>query len=111
MSDDNKNIFKTASQILEGWKNKILPDEDMKDFIENTSEKRMSICNECPFISTKRNASLIGAIRPDVHCTDCGCTLSAKTRCLSCSCPQNKWVAEMSKKEEDDLKKGKSNDT
>ncbi len=31
----------------------------------------------------------------DEHCTDCGCTLSAKGKCLSCECPlegeNKKW--------------------
>lgn len=31
--------------------------------------------------------------RPDEHCTQCGCTLSAKARCLSCNCPLHKWQA------------------
>ena len=60
----------------------MFPAKEMKDWIEEISAKRMEICNNCPMISTKHSS-----IRPDVHCIDCGCTLSAKTRCLSCSCP------------------------
>jgi hypothetical protein len=60
----------------------MFPPKEMKAWIEKVSAQRMEICNSCPMISTKHSS-----IRPDVHCTDCGCTLSAKTRCLSCSCP------------------------
>ena len=32
-------------------------------------------------------------MRPDAHCANCGCTLSAKTKCLTCECPLKKWGA------------------
>ncbi len=32
-------------------------------------------------------------MRFDRHCLDCGCTLSAKLRCLTCDCPKQKWVS------------------
>jgi hypothetical protein len=51
-------------------------------------------------ISTKHKT-----IRPDVHCTDCGCTLAAKTKCLSCQCPLEKWKAVMSDREEEEALK------
>jgi hypothetical protein len=75
-------------QIYEGWKNTIIPPAELREIIETTSKERMSICEECEFISTKHKT-----VRPDVHCTDCGCPLMSKTRCLSCSCPLSKWVA------------------
>lgn len=77
------------SQIKEGWRNKLFPPEKIKDLIEEVSLERMKVCQDCPLISTKH----VSSIRPDVHCTDCGCTLSAKTRCLSCACPKGKWEA------------------
>ena len=83
------------SQIKEGWRNKLFPPEKIKDLIEEVSLERMKICEECPFISTKHKT-----IRFDVHCTDCGCTLSAKTKCLNCACPKGKWEA--IKEEEND---------
>jgi len=43
-------------------------------------------------------------VRPDAHCTNCGCTLSAKTKCLSCSCPLNKWEAVLTDDEEEQFK-------
>jgi hypothetical protein len=44
-------------------------------------------------------------LRPDAHCTHCGCTLSAKTKCLSCSCPINMWEALMTLEEEQEMLK------
>ncbi len=44
-------------------------------------------------------------MRPDAHCTKCGCTLSAKTKCLSCACPLNKWAAIVSQEDEEQMKK------
>lgn len=78
-----------VSQIYEGWKNHLLPEERMKAFIEHVSISRLDICNACEFHS-KNHLS----IRPDAHCTNCGCTLSAKTKCLTCECPLKKWLAQ-----------------
>jgi len=77
----------SLGQIIEGWKNHLLPEERTKAYIEHVSAERMNICNECEHISTKHNT-----IRLDVHCTNCGCTLSAKTKCLTCECPFKKWL-------------------
>ena len=79
----------SLGQIIEGWKNHLLPEERKKAFIENVSNSRMDICNGCEHVSTKHKT-----IRPDVHCTECGCTLSAKTKCLTCECPLKKWLPE-----------------
>lgn len=73
-------------QIMEGWRNKLVPPEDLKDLIETVSKGRMDICNQCPL-----HSKFFNSIRLDAHCTDCGCTLSAKTACLSCMCPKGKW--------------------
>lgn len=43
-------------------------------------------------------------MRPDEHCVECGCTLSAKTRCLSCSCPLKKWTEIMTENQEQQFK-------
>ena len=79
------------SQILEGWRNHIIPPHEMKDVINKTSEERMSVCRNCEWFS--KNREDYKTLRPDEHCTNCGCTLSAKTKCLSCSCPINLWDA------------------
>jgi len=62
---------------------------------------RIQICEECSFHSKHHNTP----IRPDHHCTDCGCNLAAKTKCLSCECPQKKWDALMSLTDERTLLK------
>lgn len=76
-------------QIYEGWKNHLLPEERLRAYIEYVSEGRMDICNACDKHSKNHHTPL----RPDNHCTDCGCVLSAKTKCLSCECPLKKWLA------------------
>ena len=80
--------IKQIKQMLEGWANVVFNSE------EELSAHRMKICNECEYISTKHKT-----LRPDVHCTNCGCTLNAKTRCASCQCPIGKWKASNIKKE------------
>jgi hypothetical protein len=87
------------SKVYEGWRNKLFPPAEMKDLITKVSEERMAICNACENISTKHRS-----IRPDVHCIDCGCTLSAKTKCLSCACPIGKWKEMMTDDEYDEIK-------
>ena len=86
------------SQILEGWRNKLLPPEHLKSLIEETSKERMDICTKCKFNSINRPKKYV---RPDVFCTLCGCTLSAKTKCLSCSCPVDKWINVITEEEEE----------
>jgi hypothetical protein len=73
----------------------------MKDMIQQVSKERVTICNGCPFHSKNHKTPL----RPDAHCTDCGCNLEAKSACLSCDCPQGKWLAVVDQDEEEQLKK------
>ena len=80
-----------------------MPSEKMKTAIIETSSERMNICRQCEFHSA--NAKDYKTIRPDAHCTKCGCTLSAKTKCLSCSCPIDKWVAAVTQEQEELIKK------
>jgi len=89
------------SQIYEGWRNKLVPPAHMKDIIEATSRERLSICEQCPFHSKNHFTPL----RPDNHCTGCGCNLEAKAACLSCGCPDDKWLAVMDEEQEEQLKK------
>lgn len=92
------------AQIMEGWANKVIPPSELKDVIEHASVERMEICNKCPLLiedmfGKRCNGNLY--IHPETNKTSkfpskgmkrgCGCILSAKTRCLSCSCPANKW--------------------
>lgn len=67
-------------QILEGWRNHLVPPSDLKDFIEKVSEERLTKCKNCPFNSTQ------GEIKNTSYCKACGCPLKAKSKCLSCTC-------------------------
>tara|TARA_B110000037_G_scaffold13539_1_gene14270 strand:+ start:1222 stop:1518 length:297 start_codon:yes stop_codon:yes gene_type:complete len=87
------------SEIYEGWRNKILPPEKLKDKIAEVSAERIAICDGCDNHSINHKT-----VRPDAHCVSCGCTLSAKTKCLSCSCPINKWKAVLTSEQEDKYK-------
>ena len=91
-----KNLNINVGQIYEGWKNKLLPDADMVEQIELVSTERMAICDACPNHSSNHKTT-----RPDAHCVSCGCTLSAKTKCLSCTCPINKWLAVLTDEQQD----------
>ena len=95
------------AQILEGWTNKVIPPSELKDVIEHASIERMESCNKCALLINDKafgkrcNGNLY--LNPETNETSkfptkgfkrgCGCILSAKTRCLSCSCPANKWTS------------------
>jgi hypothetical protein len=81
----------SLGQIYEGLKNHLLPEERKKAYIEDISLERLAICNECEEHSS--NKKDYKSVRPDAHCTNCGCTLSPKTKCLTCECPLKKWLA------------------
>lgn len=87
-------------QIYEGYRNLLVPSSQMKETIQKVSAERLEICNDCPFHSKHHSTPL----RFDAHCTDCGCNLDAKTACLSCSCPKDKWTALTTQDEENELK-------
>ena len=89
-------------QIIEGWRNNIFPPEHLKELIEQTSCERMEFCCICKFNSKNNKKKLL---RPDEHCLECGCTLSAKTKCLSCSCPLKvpKWEAVITEEQENEI--------
>jgi hypothetical protein len=78
------------SEVYEGWRNHILPPEALKEVITSVSALRMKECSVC-----EHNSKFHNTIRIDEYCTDCGCTLMAKTKCLSCACPLEvpKWTA------------------
>jgi len=91
-----KNLNINIGQIYEGWKNKLLPDVDMKEQIDLVDAERTAICEGCANHSMNHKT-----VRPDAHCVSCGCTLSAKTKCLSCQCPIDKWKAVLSDEQQD----------
>lgn len=87
---DIKATTKILGQIVEGWRNKIIPPKDLKGVIDTVSKYRTAICESCEFHSKYHDTPL----RPDAHCIKCRCTFTAKTKCLSCRCPLDdpKWV-------------------
>lgn len=88
--------------LFEGIKNSIFPTKEIKEQIEQTAKDRISICEGCEFYSpnAEKNGYKSPVIRPDIHCTNCGCNLHWKIRCLSCACPLSKWIAYITESEE-----------
>ena len=82
----------SLGQIYEGWKNHLLPEEKKKAFIEHVSQEILAVCEACEEHSS--NKKDYKSLRMDAHCTNCGCTLSAKTKCLTCECPLKKWLSQ-----------------
>lgn len=72
--------------------------------IEQVAKERITICEGCPFYSENRKKEGYKTLRPDAHCIACGCTLSAKTRCLSCECPNKRWESVVNQEESDKIK-------
>lgn len=86
------------NQVIEGWRNNMFPPKRIKTLIAETSAERMAICEAC-----KHHSKNYKNVRPDAHCIKCGCTLSAKTKCLSCACPLDKWVALVTTTQEEEI--------
>ena len=83
--------------ILEGAWNSVF----IKGEIEKIAQERITICRGCSLNSEhQRKYNNYKTFRPDFHCTDCGCDLHMKTRCLSCECPKKKWLAHITQEEE-----------
>ena len=74
-------------QIMEGWRNHLVPPKELKDIIDVVQKERLDICKDCAFNSKRLHAD---SLSPE-HCVACGCVLVAKTACLSCKCPKEKW--------------------
>lgn len=85
--------------LAEGLKNKFLPKEELREIIESTHIERITICRECP-----KNSLFNPNLRGDEHCTECGCNLALKTRCLSCKCPLDKWLALITEEDNEIIK-------
>jgi hypothetical protein len=88
------------AQIWEGWRNYLVPPEELKESILAIASERKAICDVCEY-----NSKFHKTLRPDEHCTDCGCTIVAKVACLSCKCDLDvpKWKAEITEEEEEFL--------
>lgn len=86
----------------------MIPPHEMKGHIQAVAAERTAICEACGYHSDN-----VGSLRPDKHCTECGCTISAKVSCLSCECPlpTPMWTAVLTDDEEIFLKTRDWNDT
>ena len=65
-----KNLKINVGEIYEGWKNKLLPDADMKEQIELVSTERMTICDVVSIIqrTTRRLDRMHIVLVVDVLC-------------------------------------------
>lgn len=88
--------------IMEGVWNSVF----IKKTVEEIAKQRTAICNGCSLNSTyQKKFNNYKTLRPDFHCTDCGCDLHLKTRALSQSCPKGKWLAQITQEQEYELNK------
>jgi hypothetical protein len=89
------------NQVYEGWRNNLFPPEQLKNIIRRVGYARMKECNNCEY-----NSKFHKTFRPDIHCLICECTLSAKTKCLSCSCPLDppRWKEVVTDEQEEEMK-------
>ena len=74
MDEEKKSVTGKMSEILEGWKNVVFPNEH----VEQIAKARANMCAGCEFNVKSR-------------CTKCGCPLVAKTRSMQSHCPIKKW--------------------
>ena len=72
--EEKKGAKAKMSEILDGWKNVVFPNEH----VEKIAEARANICAGCEFNIKSR-------------CKKCGCPLVAKTRAMQSHCPIKKW--------------------
>lgn len=72
-----------------------------KKWIKDLAAHRMNtFCSPCEFNSKNaKELSDYQTIRPDDHCTRCGCNLEWKTHQLSSSCPAGLWNAAVTRQE------------
>jgi hypothetical protein len=80
-------IWKERNKILEGVKNSVFKKAD----VENIAAERMKICATCDHIDTTGDKCVVPGTQP--CCGLCGCSLHLKTRALSASCDDNRWLA------------------
>ena len=92
-------------EIYEGWRNKLVPPSHLKETIDNVTRERMDVCKGCDEYSENAKKNGYKTMRADVHCSNCGCTLSAKTACLSCECPLGRWKAALSYEQQQEIEK------
>jgi len=88
------------ADIWEGWRNHLFPPARLRKAILRISKERMAICRTGP---CELHSDRFITLRPDEHCTECGCPLKAKSKCLSCSCGIGKWKAVLTEEQEEEI--------
>lgn len=101
-------VFK---EIFEGWKNHLIPTEEMKKHIAPIVEKRKAECDQCPLNignicsplkqgQAVQDFSYHGENRiKDFWYSGCACPLTMKQKSLQSICPLGKWLEELSPEE------------
>lgn len=87
-------------EIVEGWRNHLFPPKALKEKIKEVSAHRLSICKNCDYNSDRAKLKGYTSLRKDYHCTNCGCSLEPKSKCLKCACPINNWGAILNEEED-----------
>ena len=87
-------IWKERKKIFEGMKNALIYDE----YVEEVAAERLKACDVCEHKGNKCAVPKTGPC-----CNLCGCSLKLKTRSLSSSCPDEKWIALLTEEQEDEL--------
>ncbi|TXK78694.1 hypothetical protein [Mesonia sp. K4-1] len=77
--------------ILNGWKNYVVPDA----IIDQEAEVRAEICASCPFAKKGKFSAMLRDYKfheiEGHYCGKCKCPLSPKVRSKNEKCPLNKW--------------------
>lgn len=104
-------MFK-LSEIIEGWKNDLFPEERLKEIIQKVSDERLAICETCIAYDKEGSSGYIKGLGPVCNknveilpgINGCGCPLNKKRKCLKCQCPASKWLAVVTEEEEEQFK-------
>lgn len=89
----------SIKNIIEGWRNELIPPKDLKEAIEKMSSERLSFCISCEYNSTPGELHRFSS-----QCNKCGCFLSPKSKAVDEECPVGKWKAVGSLKDDEDIK-------
>jgi hypothetical protein len=81
-------LYQKIKNILSGIFNWIFPNQ----FVETVAKRRLEICEDCGSYDRTGLDCLARGTAP--CCSECGCSMKWKARCLECRCDLGKWEAE-----------------
>ncbi len=61
--------------------------------VSRVAAARKETCDRCPQNSEARKLGGHTTLRPDYHCTACGCNIRFKTHSMRAACPAEHWPA------------------